>query len=277
MGTWTLPAELDDIIIDHLHDDSLTLSQCALVRRSWLPAARYHFWNNLRLNCSLDELNRLSTLISSSPDVRHYVRTVVVMQKKGEACQWYDLGLLYHTLSIISQLPNLTTLTLDGLWFGASKHGGLEVSSISSPSVRKLCISTCSFDTFEDVRRLCRSFPGLSAVQFDGLWWGRWIADEVDEEDLEEYSDPTRLSLRELDLGSCFSRDTVIDWLLDTSFGNTIETLRLPLIGAYDTRLKDLLAFVGTSLRQLEIGSPSTSHSRVRRMWHHFISQNNIC
>ncbi|KAI0825834.1 hypothetical protein BC629DRAFT_1450852 [Irpex lacteus] len=282
--TWSLPPELDDIILDYLYDDPTTLSRCALVQKSWLPAARYHLWSNLRLNCASDELTKLRTLLTStSPAVGFYIRSVVVLQKKGEACQWYDLNLLHYTLSVLSLLPNLRTLTLDGLWFGAPKRNGLGIpfdedseqtaevpiaSGIVSSSVEKLAVSTCSFDNFEDVQQLCLSFPSLSRLQFDGVWWGRWAHEPSQNHralsDVLASSVAPKMVLRELDLGSCFSRDRVIEWLLDATPANVVETLKLPLIGAYDTRLRELLASMEESLRHLEIGSPSTSHSKTR-------------
>lgn len=40
----TLPPELIDIVLDHLHDDKLTLTQCALVSRIWVSASHYHLF-----------------------------------------------------------------------------------------------------------------------------------------------------------------------------------------------------------------------------------------
>ncbi|KAI0084446.1 hypothetical protein BDY19DRAFT_531172 [Irpex rosettiformis] len=284
---WTLPSELDDIILDHLHDDPLTLSHCALVQKSWLPTARYHLWNHPRLNCTSDELTKFRILLTTtSPAVGCYIRSVVVKQKKGEACQWYDLNLLHYALSVLSLLPNLHTLTLDGLWFGAPKltsHVGIPfpidgdtgqtadhdlcvASQVVSSSVQKLNISTCSFDNFEDVQQLCLSFPTLSRVQFDGVWWGRWAHEPSRNHralsDVLTSSVVPKMALRELDLGSCFSRDQIVEWLLDAMPGNTVETLKLPLIGAQDTRLRELLGSMGGSLKHLEIGSPSTAHNK---------------
>ena len=280
--TWTLPPELSDIVLDHLHDDPVTLSRCALVQKSWLPAARYHLWSHLRLNCASDELTKLHVLLTTSPAVGFYIRSVVVAQKKGETCQWYDLNLLHYTLSVLSLLPNLHTLTLDGLWFGAPKRNSLGIpfdgeseqtvevpphsSEVVSASVRKLVISTCSFDNFEDVQHLCLAFPALSRLQFDGVWWGRWAQEPSQNHralsDVLASAVVPKMTLRELDLGSCFSRDRAIEWLLDATPTNTVESLKLPLIGAHDTRLRELFASMGGSLRHLEIGSPSTSHNK---------------
>ena len=63
MSVRHLPPELDDLIIDHLYDDWRALACCALVRRSWLPRSRYHFWHELRLACSDDEMHKLIDLL----------------------------------------------------------------------------------------------------------------------------------------------------------------------------------------------------------------------
>jgi hypothetical protein len=263
MWAWNLPPELDDIIIDHLHDDRDSLAKCALVRRSWLPAARHHFWHDVRLTCTKDGLEKMRSMLDTSPAATYHVRNVVLTQKKGEACQWYDLHLLYSAFKIISCFPSLESVTLDGLWFGAPKTASVSSYGIAFPSVHRLCISTCTFDAFDDVEQLCHAFPNVSRLQFDGVWWGRWISDQGFARGVKELS-TSAVHLKELDLGSCFSRDKVIDWLLETLSEPSVETLRLPLIGAYDMRLRDLLAFIGPSLRHLEIGSPSSSTVKNR-------------
>jgi hypothetical protein len=45
-----LPVELTDRIIDFLHSQRRTLAICSLVCKGWVPASRYHFFQELRLN-----------------------------------------------------------------------------------------------------------------------------------------------------------------------------------------------------------------------------------
>lgn len=264
MDTWKLPPEVDDIILDHLHDDHATLANCALVRRSWLPTARYHCWRDLRLTCSEKGVKELEGMLDASITVVCHVQSIVLSQKKGDVCQWYDLHLLHTTLATLSRFPSLTSFTLDGLWFGVSRQGQVRPCHVTFPSVRRLCISSCTFDAFDDIQQLCNAFPALSCLQFDGVWWGRWNGDQAFVTGIMSDASPSTSALKELDLGSCFSRDKIIDWLLTSLPKSSVETLRLPLVGAYDTRLKDLLKFVGSSLRHLELGSPSSSTVRHR-------------
>lgn len=44
-----LPLELSDNIIDHLWDDSDSLATCTLVCRAWLPSARTHLFDTVKL------------------------------------------------------------------------------------------------------------------------------------------------------------------------------------------------------------------------------------
>lgn len=45
------PRELEDLIIDHLHDDFRALSSCAIVCSNWLPRSRQHLFRSIALSC----------------------------------------------------------------------------------------------------------------------------------------------------------------------------------------------------------------------------------
>ncbi|EKM56510.1 uncharacterized protein PHACADRAFT_58578, partial [Phanerochaete carnosa HHB-10118-sp] len=76
--TWGLPSELVDIIIHHCHNDPATLATCALVQKSWVPRARYHFWRELHLTCTKEELEKVGSMLDESPDIAFYVRDVIL-------------------------------------------------------------------------------------------------------------------------------------------------------------------------------------------------------
>ena len=264
MSVWALPPELDDLILDHLHDDRVTLANCALVRRAWLPTSRYHNWRELKVVCAEKDLRELERLLDGSPSIILHVRSITLVQKQGDVCQWYGLHLLRSALTTLSRFPSIASFALDGLWFGVSKEYPPSPLHVSFPSVCRLRISSCTFDSFGDVQDFCSVFPSLTSIQFDGVWWGRWGPDRSFANGTAPAAQKSTLQLKELELGSCFSRDKVIEWLMDTIPEQSVETLRIPLVGAYDTRLKDFLRFVGPSLRYLELGSPSTSTVRHR-------------
>ena len=250
-----LPAELDDIILDHLHDDRDTLTKCAFVRRSWLPTIRYHKWRDLRITCDEKELHELENVFEASPEVVHFVRSVTLIHQEGGPHRWCDLQVLHLALSIISHLPIVSSLILDGLWFGDASRTTKPERDTVLPIIQHLTVRSCTFDSF-DMHLISRAFPSLSTLHFDGVWWGRWESGNAPSTQAGRPFPPPP-TLKELYLGSCYSRNKIIEWLLDESASSSIETLRLPLVGAHDTRLGDLLAFLGPSLQHLELGCPS--------------------
>jgi hypothetical protein len=46
----SLPSELTDAVIDHLHADKIALAVCALVCKEWLPTSRYHLFSTINVN-----------------------------------------------------------------------------------------------------------------------------------------------------------------------------------------------------------------------------------
>jgi len=67
-----LPLELIELIIDHLHDDSVALKACSLVSRTFLQPARVHLFENieLRFRHSVKDRNIDSMRTIISPDSR---------------------------------------------------------------------------------------------------------------------------------------------------------------------------------------------------------------
>ena len=72
-----LPNELMDRVIDHLHDDQKTLSACALVCSSWLPAVRSHRFRHVRVWPRT--LAAFHTLLQASPDLPLYVANLRIV------------------------------------------------------------------------------------------------------------------------------------------------------------------------------------------------------
>ncbi|TBU37289.1 hypothetical protein BD309DRAFT_876732, partial [Dichomitus squalens] len=71
--------EIVDYIIDHLHDDTPTLSASSLVCRAWLPSCRYHLFEIVYYR--LTPATRISCLhyrLVASPNVHPYVKTITI-------------------------------------------------------------------------------------------------------------------------------------------------------------------------------------------------------
>ena len=77
----TLPPEIFDLIIDHLHDEPAALKACCIVSKSWVPRTRKHLFARIEFNNreSLVELwKRAFPDPSNSP--AHYTRSLLFFE-----------------------------------------------------------------------------------------------------------------------------------------------------------------------------------------------------
>ncbi|KAF9457934.1 hypothetical protein BDZ94DRAFT_159237 [Collybia nuda] len=116
MSSWTsLSQEVIDQIIDHLHDHSGSLGNCALVERNWIPASRYHlFWTvNLHKgslfynsNKNVPRVKRLLKLLNSPySTITHDIREIALIFSLVD-CEY----LSYLVLRVTARLPGLRSL-----------------------------------------------------------------------------------------------------------------------------------------------------------------------
>ncbi|KAJ7728483.1 hypothetical protein B0H16DRAFT_241776 [Mycena metata] len=69
--------ELTDQVIDHLHADVTSLRNCALVARSWVPAAQFHIF--FSVNIKHDATCRLlCDILAVSPHIARYIRNIYI-------------------------------------------------------------------------------------------------------------------------------------------------------------------------------------------------------
>ncbi|KAH8084367.1 hypothetical protein BXZ70DRAFT_1012050 [Cristinia sonorae] len=67
-----IPPELNDRIIDHLHDDVCSLSACGLTSRAWLPSVRYHRFGSTVV--TVPRLAAFRSLIDNTPEIGTFVQ-----------------------------------------------------------------------------------------------------------------------------------------------------------------------------------------------------------
>lgn len=129
----SLPQELVDSVIDHLHDCPGTLVVCALVHRSWLPSARHHLFSNIffgsKTKCGLFRLS-----IITNPSLIYLIRTVSVHAVIND---------------FYSALKDVTFFNL--------QH--FEISDVSVSSIPQLHFV------------LARCMPNLVSMEFTNCFW----------------------------------------------------------------------------------------------------------
>lgn len=195
----SLPSELTDYIIDHLHDDAQTLRQCSLVCRAWLPSSSLHLfrslswppcyhawwgWNSRRCKCvtiyQASFLQGLYAFCVQSPRVQAYVRELKI------ACHWsivdpdwgrtdYNVRIsMRELLDVLDLLPSLQELDIDRLSFRreqeplrGSRIRNLTKLTLSQPSPATAPVA----DINQIVDFLCL-FDNISVLVLGPLWGG---------------------------------------------------------------------------------------------------------
>ena len=155
-----LPNELMDRVIDHLHDEQKTLSACALVCSSWLPAVRSHRFRHVRVWPRT--LAAFHTLLQASPDLPLYVANLRI------SCDWstvQDMAALYD---VLSSLPNLPALSLSLRRSVVDLDNIPLLLSIIPNSLRSLHLEAITLPPVGDLIFLWMQLPHLQSFALRG-------------------------------------------------------------------------------------------------------------
>ncbi|TCD64805.1 hypothetical protein EIP91_003617 [Steccherinum ochraceum] len=249
-----LPAELNDLTLDYLYNDRSALAQCSLVCKDWVTSARYHLWHTTQVYLTSSKIDSKLHRLIALPHITFHIQHVVITSRSlsGGPRTETDIHLLHRVLSLLSEYPQIRSLTLKNIAFGTNTCSGPGCSALRLPSIRQLILQDVAFEALHDVQWLWCVCPQADRFQLDKVWWRPWVDGGMD---WRVAGETPRLSYKELALGHCFSRDSVAKWLLGMSPSLNVQTLRLPLVSVHDSFLVDLLRGIGVSLEHLEIGS----------------------
>jgi hypothetical protein len=78
MSNLHLPAEILDYIIDYLHDEEVTLRNCCLVSKSWVPRARKHLFDDIAFYTVRDAHSWKRTFPDPLTSPAHYAKTLFI-------------------------------------------------------------------------------------------------------------------------------------------------------------------------------------------------------
>lgn len=185
-----LPQELVDHIVDHLHDDPITLNSCSLVCHAWLPTSRLHLFAKISLkvtpaagHLAPSELcKRLHRILTSSPSIICYIRELEVLEGSplgGQTSPQAALTGSRSTTWVTTErtfAPLLRMLThLKRLEFGAQSttlHWAMLPPTLQSAihhvfSLRSLTfvrLKSWSFTHFDDLAGLLACCPNLQGL-----------------------------------------------------------------------------------------------------------------
>lgn len=173
-----VPPELTDRVVDHLYDDSASLSACALAARALLPTVRFHRFSTTIV--PVPKLSNFEELLDISPAICTFVYDLTI----GVTSRGYHRSLhSSQLLSIICRVPHVKRLTFSSMKW---EPHFFDVAD-ALPMLETLTMDHCSFtkdykDHFPRFLSSLRHLKALSLVAPDTFMVGRfggWQWDEA--------------------------------------------------------------------------------------------------
>ncbi|KAI0094773.1 hypothetical protein BDY19DRAFT_41787 [Irpex rosettiformis] len=260
-----IPAELNDYIIDFLHDDRATLKACGLVSRTWYPAAHYHLYRKVFL-LSFQSCITYRSLLETSPTLGSFTHDVKISNALPlTPCNKVQTDNARHELGICWAFvfPALTAITRLELSF-LVMHPALVSNVVQNLfTLTDLSLQYCRFDCFSDFATIFCSFPALQSCVLRGVSWTNPPANAH----TTNPSAGTNLvcpCLTNLNLGRDLPLEELSQWLLAQNActglvqftGNCSSERDALLIG-------ELMQSASTSLKQVELDWYSSSYNDV--------------
>ncbi|EIW78455.1 hypothetical protein CONPUDRAFT_167459 [Coniophora puteana RWD-64-598 SS2] len=268
MASYTLhrspiPPEMTDYIIDHLHDDTPALGACALVCRSWLPAARFHLFSSVSVHPWKKDAF-LALLASSTqggpPRLDSFassVRHLYIREGRGAfewEQKWLSTGLPGLCASL--SLGALESLEIEQVtWEFLAAAARRALIEHFAPRVRRLKLRQFEFRTSADMVGFLSRFERLEELRLDGVRWEReTVAGELEElEAVGAVAVPRKLEVLGMNYGR---KGPVLEWMMSASGGRIAQahSVRLGMVTARDTPVvASYLKELGSSLRELHL------------------------
>ena len=162
----SLPPELLDLVVDHLHDEPIALAACCLVSKSWVPRARRHLFARVDFNGrtttrSIESWMRAFPDPSNSP--AHLTRSLLIYGLKSVTAAVTDARTWVHSFC------HLVHLDLDTVAPPGTNVSLVQLQRLS-PTLKSLHLRYRHTQPSEILDLIC-SFPlleDLKVISFGG-------------------------------------------------------------------------------------------------------------
>ena len=168
-----LPAELNDAIIDHLHNDKASLATCALVCKGWVPASRHHLFRSVVI------------------DPMHVAAFISLVQSPLSTIPGHishfgmqDIRNLDKILILcLNCLHSVTSLCLMNFQWRLLEPATVALTQSTFGAVAELAFQSVNFNHFDQFAYFMSGFPRLQKLVVRQLSWkvethtlfDRWI------------------------------------------------------------------------------------------------------
>ncbi|KAI0788540.1 hypothetical protein C8Q75DRAFT_734247 [Abortiporus biennis] len=245
---YTIPSELNDYIIDFLHDDPKSLSSCSTTCRAWLPASRYHLFYRIVLT-SPKIIASFRELAGDAKAIGTLVRELHLSTTDSKPVEQQELSPKENAAifnNAFSSLIALETLQLTSLIIGAALQSNLV---FHFRSVTRLTLHYCHFPTFGSFVQLFRSFPNVKTLALRGVSW-----EDSHHLTSAPINDARTCKLESLSLGRDMDYSILSEWILAENIHAELEYFSCSPYSEEDTAmLSSLVEAFDSSLKHFEI------------------------
>ena len=102
--TCSLPPEILDHIVDHLHDESATLGACCIVSKSWIPRSRIHLFAHVNFTNRLPVGSWAEAFTDPLNSPAHYTRTLEIQGRDATTTVGADANRWIRTFHNVAHL-----------------------------------------------------------------------------------------------------------------------------------------------------------------------------
>lgn len=181
----TLPQELVDSVIDHCHDDPMTLRSCALVCNAWLPSSRSHIFHSITLQPpdkptkksffvrKLTDTQRLLRMLQFSPEIALYVRNLSIcegMVGREWIAQERTLPVFLSMLKNVQRFQLERSASMQISWIDLPKDLKDALTGIlATPTLLELSLVGLVFDRPADLHSMLQACQNLRLLEANHL------------------------------------------------------------------------------------------------------------
>ncbi|KAF7356322.1 hypothetical protein MVEN_00964500 [Mycena venus] len=150
------PLELQDLVIDHTHDQKHVLAISALVNKSWLLSSRHHLFGSVILH---DRNWKAFVQLQGSP-LATFTQSISAMTISLS----YNGESFKELVSGLRVLPTLQHLRLEDIYWPGITESTTNSLVMVFPNIRELDIHQVSFDSPPHMATLVSRFPQLQSA-----------------------------------------------------------------------------------------------------------------
>jgi len=258
MSFQTLPPELDDYVLDFLHDDRAALKACSLTCKSWRPVARYHLFRCITWYATYDEA--FGQMLAESPDIARVIHDLAVsgletkVSRKGIIPEKSQENNAYSPAkTTLASLTFVQKLDISHLGIDAPLHANL-LHLCSIAPITYLTLTHCRFPTFGHFTELLCSLPNLDILSLSFVTWDSPDSAPPNYEHSRPVPKPSQL-----DLGRGLQTSKIADWLAEDVASNVTSFSLCSTSGKDLAACIPLVRSLNPSLRKFELEMLNTT------------------